>query len=85
MAMRRPDLGTVRAGSQFDIALLRLEEGNYTFYDVAMEQRPGTVRLVNTLTLVDGEPLDRMPERERAPWATLPPHQAILTRSEPHG
>ena len=85
MAMRRPDLGTLRAGSPADIALFRLEEGNYTFYDVAMEQRPGTVRLVNTLTLVDGEPLDRMPERERAPWAILPPHQATLTRSEPHG
>lgn len=74
-AMRRPDLGTLRPGSRADIALFRLAEGSYTFYDVAMEARPGTVKLVNTLTLIDGEPLPRLPESEPADWATLPPHQ----------
>jgi dihydroorotase len=74
-AMGRPDLGTLRPGSPADLALFQLEEGDYTFHDVAMVARRGTRRLVNTLTLVAGEPLPRLPEPERAPWATLPPHQ----------
>lgn len=68
-AMRRPDLGTLRPGSLADIALFRLEEGDFTFYDVAMEPRRGNVQLINTLTMVGGDVLERMPEREPAPWA----------------
>ncbi len=74
-AMRRPDLGTLRPGSAADLALFRVEEGEYTFHDVQMAPRRGTRRLVNTLTLVAGEPLPRLPERERAIWAELPEHQ----------
>ncbi len=75
-AMRRPDLGTLRPGSPADLALFRLEEGRYTFYDVDMIARPGTTRLVNVLTMVAGQPLPRVSEQPCAPWATLPPHQA---------
>jgi dihydroorotase len=75
VAMRRPDLGTLRPGSRADIALFRLEEGSYTFHDAEMARREGNSRLINTLTLVDGEPLPRLPERQRAIWASLPPHQ----------
>ena len=74
-AMRRPDLGTLNPGSPADIALFRLEEGNYTFHDVAMAARPGTKRLVSTLTLLDGEPLPSLPERELAIWSERPAHQ----------
>ena len=74
-AMGRPDLGTLRPGSPADLALFRVEEGEYTFYDVRMEPRRGTRRLVNTLTLVGGEELPRVPEPERQPWAVLPEHQ----------
>ncbi len=74
-AMRRPDLGTLRTGSAADIALFRIEEGAYTFYDAQMQSRPGTRRLVNTLTLVDGVPLPRTRERKRMVWANLPAHQ----------
>lgn len=74
-AMRRPDLGTLRVGSRADIALFRIEEGEYDFYDVDMAKRNGTQRLVNTLTLVDGKPLPRTPERKPHVWALLPEHQ----------
>jgi dihydroorotase len=74
-AMRRPDLGTLRPGSVADLALWRIEEGDYTFYDVHMEPRRGTKLLVNTLTLLDGEELPRLPEKERMVWAALPEHQ----------
>lgn len=69
-AMRRSDLGSLRPGSPADIALFTLEEGDWTFYDVKMEARQGTQRLVNTLTMVDGEALPRLPERDPAPWIT---------------
>ncbi len=74
-AMRRPDLGTIAPGSVADVALFRVEEGHYTFYDVHMSPRQGTQLLVNTLTMIDGEELPRLPERERMVWATLPEHQ----------
>jgi len=74
-AMRRPDLGTIKPGSVADIALFRVEEGKYTYYDTQMTARQGTRRLVNTLTMVDGIPLPRVPERKRMVWANLPAHQ----------
>ena len=74
-AMRRPDLGTIAPGSVADIALFRVEEGEYTFYDTQMVARQGARRLVNTLTMVDGIPLPRIPERKRMVWANLPAHQ----------
>ncbi len=75
LAMRRPDLGSLKPGSLADVALFRIDEGDYTFYDVAMEARKGTKLLVNTLTMIGGEVLPRLPEKERMFWATLPPVQ----------
>jgi len=40
-----------------------------------MEPRKGTQLLVNTLTLLGGEELPRLPEKERMIWAKLPPAQ----------
>ena len=74
-AMRLPDLGTLRPGSMADVALFTLEGGNYVFRDVHMNARRGDKRLINTLTLIDGEILDRMPERPLHPWCAIPEHQ----------
>lgn len=74
-AMGRPDLGTLAVGAPADIALFRLEQGEFTFHDVAMEARTGSLRLVCTETLLDGAPLPRTPERAPAIWAVLPEHQ----------
>jgi dihydroorotase len=74
-AMNRPDLGSLKPGSLADVALFRIDEGDYTFYDVQMNSRKGTKLLVNTLTMIGGETLPRSPEKERMIWATLPPHQ----------
>ncbi len=79
-ALRRPDLGTLRPGSRADIALFRIEGGEYAFYDVAMNRRGGTRRLVNTLTLIDGEPLPRTLERAPHVWAVLPEHQRPILK-----
>jgi dihydroorotase len=74
-AMRRPDLGSLKPGSLADVALFRIDEGDYTFYDIQMSPRKGTKLLVNTLTMIGGEVLPRTPEKERMIWATLPPVQ----------
>lgn len=69
LAMRRPDLGTLQPGSQADIAIFRLEQGDYTLYDTAMQPRSASQRLICTATLLDGLPLARQPERLPAIWA----------------
>ena len=50
-AVRRPDLATLKPGAPADVAVFALEQGSYTFHDVFMTARPGTVRLVNTATV----------------------------------
>lgn len=79
-AIRKPDLGTLRPGSRADVALFRVEQGEYTFYDVDMRPRSGRTRLVSTLTLIAGEVLPRTPERPPQVWATLPAHQRPVLR-----
>jgi len=74
-AVRRPDLASLKPGAPADVALFRLESGSYTFHDVFMAARPGTVRLVNTATIRAGAIMARRPERPLAPWAVLPEHQ----------
>ena len=74
-AVRRPDLATLKPGAPADVAVFRLESGSYTFHDVLMAARPGTVRLVNTATIRAGTIMARRPERPLAPWAVRPEHQ----------
>lgn len=74
-AMRRNDIGSLTTGQPADIALFRIEEGNFTFQDVRMNERSGTQMIRNTLTIIDGEPLDRVELPKLQPWAVLPRHQ----------
>jgi len=67
--------GTLAVGAPADVAVFRLDEGDYTWYDVRMHDRSGHAQLVNELTLVDGEELPKIPEREIHFWATLPEGQ----------
>jgi dihydroorotase len=74
-AMRRPELGTLAPGSPADIALFRLEEGDFSFYDTDMAKRAGGTRLVSTMTMVDGQVLVGGPERAPHVWSVLPERQ----------
>lgn len=76
-------LGTLAVGSPADISLFRLEEGEYTFYDVRMDARGGQQRLVSTATFVDGHELPRMSERELHFWAELPEAQRPILQVHP--
>jgi dihydroorotase len=74
-AMRKPELGSLKPGSSADMALFAIEEGDFTFQDIHMNERKGTQRLVNVLTLIDGEELPRQPELPLHVWSVLPEHQ----------
>jgi len=74
-AMRRPDLGMLTVGAAADVALFRVDDGEFRFWDAQMDERRGSVRLVNTLTMVDGQTLPQTPERPMHSWAKLPEHQ----------
>ncbi|CAN5632462.1 amidohydrolase/deacetylase family metallohydrolase [soil metagenome] len=74
-AIRRPELGTIRPGAAADIATFRIEHGDFTFQDIFMKERKHTQRLVNTLTVIDGVPLDRVPLPKLQPWAVLSKRQ----------
>jgi len=73
------DAGTLAPGARADIALFRLEESEFWFYDIGMAERSGQRMLVNTLTLVDGVELPRLPEREIHFWARRPVAQETST------
>lgn len=71
----RPEFGSLSAGSPADIALFRVVEGEYTFYDVAMEPRRGTRLLVSMATLMAGQLLPRSEPHPLQFWAELPDQQ----------
>lgn len=67
--------GTLAPGSPADIAIFTLEEGDYWFYDIGMNERTGDRMLVNTFTMIDGVELDQTPERDLHFWASIPEQQ----------
>ena len=79
------DAGTLRPGTRADIALFRLHRGRFPLYDISGAMREGRELLANTLTIVDGRPLERMQPEPPAPWAEDPiwPHaQQAFTQQQ---
>lgn len=68
-------LGTLAVGSAADVAIFRLDDGEFSWYDVRMHERGGNRQLVNELTMIDGREMPKLPEREPHFWATLPEGQ----------
>ncbi|HAX24648.1 MAG TPA: amidohydrolase/deacetylase family metallohydrolase [Chloroflexi bacterium] len=84
-AMGKPELGTLSVGAPADVAIFRLDEGEYAFFDAGMDRRSGAQLLTATETLVDGEPLPRVPELPMHSWAKLQEHQQGVRRPEDYG
>jgi dihydroorotase len=80
-AIKLDDLGTLGIGKPADIAMFSLEEGDYTYYDSQMNARNGEKRLISTKTLIDGDLLPNMPERDLHVWAGLPEHQQVILKT----
>jgi dihydroorotase len=72
------EVGSLKAGAFADVALWKLCEGDYTFYDVFMNARGGKQLLCNTLTVIDGQPMTRMPDPPQMPWIELSESQRAL-------
>ncbi|MCC6166085.1 MAG: amidohydrolase/deacetylase family metallohydrolase [Caldilineaceae bacterium] len=72
------EIGTLRVGAPADIALFMLEQGDFPLYDVFMQPRTGRQLLRNTLTLIDGRELPRLPDGPMAPWMELSAGQRAL-------
>lgn len=75
-AIRRNDLGTLAIGSVADVATFRIDEGNFTFQDIHLNERKGDRLLVNTMTMIDGDVLPIVEDPPLQPWTKLPAHQA---------
>lgn len=71
-AVRLDRAGTLAVGHPADVAIFRIDEGDYRFYDVRMHERTGDKLLVNTMTMVGGHELARREERALHFWATVP-------------
>jgi dihydroorotase len=66
------EVGSLRPGVRGDIALFRLLDGAFPLYDIWGEMREAKQLLVNTLTIVGGRELERLPPQAPAPWAAHP-------------
>jgi dihydroorotase len=71
-------VGTLRPEAYADVALFRLEEGSFPFYDTRRVRRDGRQRLRHVLTLIGGQELAPLPEEPPAPWITVTDFQREL-------
>jgi dihydroorotase len=68
-----PELGTLSVDAEADIAVLKLEEGEFGFTDCGWAKFIGQQRLVCELTLRAGEVVYDLNARSRPVWTEAPP------------
>lgn len=72
------EIGTLKVGALADVALFKVEEGSFPLYDVFMNKRESKQLLCNTLTIVNGQEMERRPDGPVAPWIELSEAQQNL-------
>ncbi len=70
--IQREDLGNLSVGSVADVAVLRLEKGNFGFTDMYGARMKGSQKIVAELTLRDGKVVYDLNGITRPDWTTLP-------------
>ena len=70
--IQRDELGNLSVGSPADVAVLRLESGNFGFTDMYGARLRGTQKLVCELTLRNGKVVYDLNGITRPDWNTLP-------------
>ena len=70
--IQREELGNLSVGSPADVAVLRLENGNFGFTDIYGARLRGTQKLVCELTLRNGKVVYDLNGIARPDWNTLP-------------
>ena len=71
-AIKREQLGNLSVGSPADVAVLRLEQGDYGFLDAYGSRLRGRERLTCEMTLRDGQVVYDLNGLSRPDWDTLP-------------
>lgn len=66
------EVGTLQPGSRADVALFRLYEGRFPLQDIHGNVREAGRLLRNTVTIVGGRELERLPSPPGAPWTHEP-------------
>ena len=69
--IRRPDLGHLSVGAPADIAVLRVEKGDFGFVDVFKARLSGTQRLACEMTVRNGGVVYELNGITREPWDKL--------------
>jgi dihydroorotase len=64
-------LGTLAPGAVADVALFELQTGRFSFADTVGDVRTGSQQLHNTMTLIAGREVERLPAAPPAPWVDL--------------
>jgi dihydroorotase len=72
--IHREDLGNLSPGAGADIAVLRLERGDFGYTDMYGARLKGNQRLICELTLRDGKVVWDLNGITRPDWTTLPPN-----------
>jgi dihydroorotase len=70
--IKREELGNLSVGAMADVAVLRLEKGNYGFVDIKGGRLHGTQKLVCELTLRDGKVVYDLNGIASPDWDQLP-------------
>jgi len=70
--IKHEELGQLSVGSLADVAVLRLEKGNFGFVDMYGARQSGTQKLTCELTLKDGRVVYDLNGLTRPDWNTLP-------------
>jgi dihydroorotase len=70
--IKHEELGHLSVGAHADVAVLRLEKGNFGFLDSAQVRMPGTQRLTNELTVMAGKVVWDLNGRAAPDWKTFP-------------
>jgi dihydroorotase len=81
--IKREDLGHLSVGAVADIAVLRLEKGNFGFTDIAGGKLMGTQRLVTEITLKDGVAQWDLNGMTRDDWTKMPSRYNAGTAMDP--
>jgi dihydroorotase len=66
--IKREDLGHLTAGANADIAVLRLDTGNFGFLDVEQKSMKGAQRLGCEMTILGGQVMYDLNARAYDPW-----------------
>jgi len=82
-AIKQEQLGNLSVGSGADVAVLRVEKGNFGFLDQAGARFKGTQRLICELTLRDGKVVYDLNGLAGVDWDKLP--KDYRGTSEPRG